>query len=71
MTWLLGSLGAFFHSNGQCDEAIPQYERPIKIYEKAFGVDHINTAGTINNLGITYRHQGKYDEAIPTGVEDL
>ena len=32
--------------------------------EKAFGVDHINTADTINNLGSTYDSQGKYDEAI-------
>ena len=36
----------------------------MRIKEKAFGVDHINTADTINNLGITYKSQGKYDEAI-------
>ena len=63
---LVGSLGAFFHSNGQYDEAIAQYERALRIYEKAFGADHINinTADTINNLGSTYDSQGKYDEAI-------
>src|SRR5207248_845532 len=36
----------------------------LRIYEKAFGVDHINTADTINNLGNTYAKQGKYDETI-------
>jgi tetratricopeptide (TPR) repeat protein len=27
-------------------------------------VDHINTANTVNNVGITYHSKGKYDEAI-------
>ena len=36
----------------------------MRIYEKAFGADHINTADTINNLGSIYSRQGKYDEAI-------
>ena len=27
-------------------------------------MDHINTADTINNLGLTYQHQGKYELAI-------
>src|SRR5436305_10663306 len=64
MMSLLDSLGAFFDSNGQYTEAIEQYRRSLKIREKAFGVDHINTADTINNLGSTYYRQGKYDEAI-------
>jgi tetratricopeptide (TPR) repeat protein len=37
----------------------------LRIKEKAFGVDHINTANVITNLGNTYSRQGKYDEAIP------
>ena len=64
MKELLDSLGAFFHRYGQYDEAIAHYERSLRIKEKAFGVDHINTADTINNLGFTYDSQGKYDEAI-------
>src|SRR5208282_5039112 len=61
---LLDSLGSFCHAYGQYDEAIAHYERSLRIKEKAFGVDHINTADTINNLGSTYDSQGKYDEAI-------
>ena len=45
-------------------KAIAQYERALRIYKKAFGVNHINTADTIHNLGNTYDSQGKYDEAI-------
>ena len=61
---LLDSLGSFCNAYGQYDEAITYYERALRIKEKAFGVDHINTANTINNLGSTYDSQGKYDEAI-------
>ena len=64
MTWLLDSLGTFFDRNGQYNEAVMRHESSLRINEKAFGVDHINTADTINNLGSTYSRQGKYDEAI-------
>ena len=43
---------------------VAQYERAMKIKENAFGVDHINTADTIMNIGNTYSPQGKYEEAI-------
>jgi Tetratricopeptide repeat len=36
----------------------------LTIEEKVFGVDYIKTADTINNLSITYGHQGRYDKAI-------
>src|SRR5579859_7906240 len=61
---LAGSLASFFHSNGEYETARRAYERALRIKENAFGVDHINTASTINNLGLTYDSQGKYDEAI-------
>src|SRR5436305_11554752 len=53
-----------YASQGKYDGAVAYYERLLRITEKAFGVDHINTASTINNLGLTYDSQGKYDEAI-------
>ena len=61
---LTESLASFFQSNGEYEAASTGYERALRIKEEAFGVDHINTAHTINNLGSTYRNQGKYDEAI-------
>ena len=64
ITDLLDSMAGYFQVTGQHSEAIVYYKRALKIKEKEFGVDHINTADTINNLGITYDSQGKYDEAI-------
>src|SRR5579859_1716014 len=61
---LAGSLASFFDSNGEYETARRAHERVLRIKEKEFGVDHINTADTINNLGLTYDSQGKYDEAI-------
>ena len=39
------------------------YQRALQGYEKALGPDHISTLGTVNNLGLLYRSQGKLDEA--------
>ena len=47
-----------YDSQGKYDKAIEQYERALKIKENAFGVDHINTASTIMNLGITFEQIG-------------
>ena len=44
--------------------AIAQYERALQIKENTFSVNHINTADAINNLGLMYHNQSKYDEAI-------
>ena len=37
-------IGMMYQSQGKYDEAIAQYERALRIFETAFGVDHINTA---------------------------
>ena len=44
---------------GRYAEEISYYKRALKIFEKIFGADDINTANTINNLGNTYDSQGK------------
>jgi tetratricopeptide (TPR) repeat protein len=64
MMELLYSLALFFYRYGQYDKAFGHYENLLRNIEKVFGVDHINTAYTISNLGSTYSSQGKYDEAI-------
>ena len=42
---------------------IAHYERALRIKENAFGVDHINTADTIMNIGIFYESQNQVDLA--------
>jgi tetratricopeptide (TPR) repeat protein len=61
---LMGSLGAFFESNGEYNLAIDQYKQALRIKETEFGGDHIKIVNTINNLGSVYNSQGKYDLAI-------
>jgi hypothetical protein len=38
---------------------IAQYEQALRIKEKAFGVDHINTADTTMNVGLLYKTLGQ------------
>ena len=49
---------------GKYTEAMSWYERALKIFEREFGVDHINSANTIMGVGCVYDSQGKYAEAI-------
>jgi tetratricopeptide (TPR) repeat protein len=39
------------------------YQRALAGYEKALGLDHTSTLGTVNNLGNLYSSQGKLKEA--------
>src|SRR5262249_2506697 len=40
-------------------------KRALRIYEKAFGKDHPETASCINNLAYLYQAQGRRSEAEP------
>ena len=40
-------------------------KRSLAIDEKALGPDHPNVATTLNNLGLLYSDQARYDEAEP------
>ena len=53
------NLGIIYGHQGKYDEAIAQYERALRIKENAFGVDHIDTADTILNMGLFYKSQGQ------------
>jgi hypothetical protein len=39
------------------------YQRALQGKEKAWGLEHILTLDTINNLGLLYKDQGKLVEA--------
>src|SRR5579871_6242197 len=56
-------LGNTYYSQGKYDEAIAHYEQASRIYENSFGVDHINTADTIMNIGLFYKSQNQVDLA--------
>jgi tetratricopeptide (TPR) repeat protein len=50
---------------GQYAEALPLYERALRISEKALGPEHPEVATTLNNMAELLRTQGKYEEALP------
>ena len=41
------------------------YKRTLQLYEKLHDNDHPNVVTTLNNLGVLYVYQGKYEEAEP------
>ena len=41
---------------GKYTEAMSWYERALKIFEREFGVDHINSASTLHSLGLGYKN---------------
>ena len=57
------NFGLTYDSQGKYDEAIAQYERALRIKERAFGVDHVNSASTLHNIGLTYKNMGDWMSA--------
>ena len=49
----------------------PFAEKALRIGEREFGPDHINTAIFLNNLAELYRAQGRYAEAEPLYARSL
>jgi tetratricopeptide (TPR) repeat protein len=54
MEWALHSMGNLYKSQGKLDEAEKMYQRALRGKEKAWGLDHISTLDTVNNLGLLY-----------------
>ena len=52
-----------FYKQGRYAEAIPVAETIRAIREKAFGLEHPNTASSLNNLAVLYKTVGSYDKA--------
>jgi tetratricopeptide (TPR) repeat protein len=45
------------------DEAEKMFRQALEGKEKALGINHTSTLGTVNNLGLLYAGQGKLEEA--------
>jgi tetratricopeptide (TPR) repeat protein len=51
-------------AQGEYEEAITFYNKTIEIYKKTFPPNHLNFAGTYNNMGEVYRKTGDYPKAL-------
>jgi tetratricopeptide (TPR) repeat protein len=63
MIRLLQELGANAVVQGKWKDAIPYFERTLRISERIAGPEHPGTARQLNNLAIAYRHAGHIPEA--------
>jgi len=73
VTRLLESTAGYFDITGQYGEALVSYAQALEIRNHIFGVDHLDSVGTIIGIGNVYHSQRRYEEAIATvrkGVED-
>ncbi|KAG9512227.1 purine and uridine phosphorylase, partial [Aureobasidium melanogenum] len=61
--WAYEKLARMFADQDQHAGAEEMYGRALVGYEKAFGLEHTSTLGTVNNLGILYADQGRLAEA--------
>jgi tetratricopeptide (TPR) repeat protein len=62
--YILESVSEYLSLAGQYQDSLVCLERSLRLCEREFGVNHINSANTIHNFGIIYRSQGKFTEAL-------
>ena len=56
---------------GKFNEAIPLQQQDLAWTEKTYGLDHPDTATSLNNLATLYRSQGAYAKAEPLYLRAL
>ena len=61
---LLESTAGYFDITGRYTDAFFQYSQALRIKESEFGINQINSAGTLLGLGNVSQSQGKYSDAI-------
>ena len=62
---LLNHLGFLYSEQGEYEEALPLYQKALKILEKTLGESHLGTAASYNNLAELYKFTGAYKKALP------
>jgi len=62
---VLNEAGKYFYQRGHYREAEPFWTRYLAICEQVLGPEHPDILGSLNNLALLYRKQGKYEQAEP------
>ena len=63
IAFVLESRAVLYDSMGRQEDAIPLYQRLIKIEEQVLGADHLRVSNTILLLAITFAQVGRFAEA--------
>lgn len=58
-------LGTALREKGEYDEAIDHYQKACAIREERLGKEHLETAKSYNNIGLTYLYKKEYDKSEP------
>jgi tetratricopeptide (TPR) repeat protein len=61
----LSNLAALYDAYGECEAALPLYERALGIMEAAFGPQSAEAASVLNNLAELFRSWERNNDAIP------
>ena len=62
---LLLTVGDAYRGLGEYERAISLLQRSVELCRQLFGVNHINTLGSMTSLASAYRLAGKLDRALP------
>jgi tetratricopeptide (TPR) repeat protein len=62
---LANNTGAVLADAGRIDEAVPYFERGLRIREATLGPRHLAVAGSVNNLANALHARGRDEEAVP------
>ncbi|MGB3759735.1 MAG: tetratricopeptide repeat protein [Rivularia sp. (in: cyanobacteria)] len=63
--------GRFYFGQGLYALAQPWYQQSVSVVKSRLGVNHPDTATSLNNLANLYLHQGKYEQAEPLYIQTL
>src|SRR5579871_1490933 len=60
----INTIGEIYHQQGMYAEALSWFERALNILKREFGVDHVNSARTLHNIGLVlYKHTANWVSA--------
>ncbi|GHO96449.1 tetratricopeptide repeat protein [Reticulibacter mediterranei] len=68
---LLDRTGSYFLEHSMLTQAAPLYRHALAIREQRFGLEHPQTAASLNHLAIFHRDNGSYKEAEPLYLRAL
>jgi len=58
------TLGSVFGRHGRYKQAMELYEQALAGYEKALGVDHLDTLRTVHHVAFVFDKQGQHEKAL-------
>ncbi|MEH1817011.1 MAG: tetratricopeptide repeat protein [Nostoc sp.] len=71
LIWAFIGNASFYKGHGLYNQAIRWSEQCLEVTKKRLGEEHLNVAGSLNNLAQLYYFQGRYSEAEPRYLQAL